>query len=753
MKRAGWRKQIAVGRNRLYLYPTPEPMPHTRIFWVAMGLVTLLVALFAGYFIFYLTGRHDAFITSAEDLGIMDQAVWNTLHGHMLHMTICNGVSDTNCNGYQGIPRFAIHFEPILFLISLFYLFWSNPKMLLILQTLIVASGAYPAFWLARLRLRNDLAAVVIALLYLLYPAQQQATVFDFHAVTLTAALLLFTLYFMYTRQTLWLFVFAILSMACKEEIPTVIIFFGLWSMLLQQRARSGLALAVLGVCWLGAVYLAFRIFSPTGHPLLASRYAYLGSSPLSIARAVLLHPRSIFIGHVLEPFHQLYLHILLSPAGNLPWLAPWALVLALPSLAINLLSSEPNQFSGFFQYNAEIVPVLIFATIEAMALIIWVAQWAVKLALTGSATPAKNDTGNQPPQRVRRANYWIHLALLALLMAYVTYSVVQADYTYGALPISSQNFDLFYGATPFSPHFQWPQTTAHDKLAQQFINMIPQDASVSAQSHLAPHVSERTQIYLFPYADDRADYIFLDVTGNTYPLFSYQYIHEVKKVLFSGNYGILAAQDGYLLLKRGLPAPGISPYSPAQSGNNYDTLLPNLPTSFCSYTQVAPSAASNSLDATFSSASGASSLDLVGVNVSAASTFSLSGSPMQVMTYWKVNTPPTIPVWMAVLITDSNGQQHFITTDFPANTWCPVNTWQPGKVIFIVSDLFLLQGVSMPHGLAHVSLVLLPVTHPYSTIMNGQDRFSVHVQQAPSTIVPDPAYHALQVATLHIVS
>ena len=230
MINSNWRKHIAVWRNRLYLYPSPEAMPHTRLFWLATGLVTLLALLFAGYFILYLTGRHDAFITSAEDLGIMDQAIWSILHGHLLHQTICNTVNDTNCYSFNGISRFAIHFEPILFPVSLFYLIWSNPKTLLVIQSLVVASGAFPAFWLARLRLRSELAAVIIALLYLLYPAQQQATIYDFHAVTFTASLLLFTLYFMYTRRTVWLFIFAILSMACKEEIPLTIIIFGLWA-------------------------------------------------------------------------------------------------------------------------------------------------------------------------------------------------------------------------------------------------------------------------------------------------------------------------------------------------------------------------------------------------------------------------------------------------------------------------------------------------------------------------------------------
>jgi len=199
-------------------------------------LVTLVFLLFSSYFICYLTHLQTTYATNAEDLGIMDQAIWSTVHGQILHQTICNTISDTNCASSEGITRLAIHVEPILFPISLLYLLWPDPRTLLVLQTIVVAAGAYPAFWLARLRLRNELAAVAIALLYLLYPAQQQAIVSDFHAVTFTASLLLFTFYFLYTRRTGWLFVCAFLSMTCKEEIPLVITMFGIWSVLFQHR-------------------------------------------------------------------------------------------------------------------------------------------------------------------------------------------------------------------------------------------------------------------------------------------------------------------------------------------------------------------------------------------------------------------------------------------------------------------------------------------------------------------------------------
>src|SRR5258708_13731727 len=192
MVNSAWRKRLAVWRNRLYLYPSPESFPHTRTFWLATGLVTLLVICVAGYFIFFRTSLQDAYLTNAEDLGMMDQAIWSTLHGHLLHQTICNIVSDTNCYTPAGISRLAIHFEPMLFPVSLLYSICPGPKTLQVLQTLSLASGAYPAFGLARLRLRIEVSTSAIALLYLLYPAHQNSLIFHFHAVTFTSALLLF---------------------------------------------------------------------------------------------------------------------------------------------------------------------------------------------------------------------------------------------------------------------------------------------------------------------------------------------------------------------------------------------------------------------------------------------------------------------------------------------------------------------------------------------------------------------------------
>jgi hypothetical protein len=273
---------------------------------------------------------------------------------------------------------------------------------------------------------------------------------------------------------------------------------------------------------------------------------------------------------------------------------------------------------------------------------------------------------------------------------------------------------------------------------------MIPDSASVSAQSSLVPHISERNSIYLFPYQDNSADYIFLDTTSYFYPFqSSYAYINEVKTVLMSGNYGVVAAQDGYLLLKRGLPAPGISPLSPVQQGED---VLPQLPGTFCSFIQASPSAVPNSLKVDFSTTtnSSAGAFSLVGYSVAPPQSFSVvTPHYMQVTTYWKVNTPQLPPMRLQVLLFNAFGQQEFSSTDFPSLSWCPTSTWKPGTILRITSSAIWIGAV--PNGLAHVAVAFVPFAESFDAISSVDERLPLQILKAPPTVTPIRGTNALQ--------
>jgi uncharacterized membrane protein len=532
------------------LYPMPKPLSRTRSYWICLGLVMLAVIAYCVYFIIYQAARQDAFQTNAEDLAIMDQAIWSLLHGMLFHQTVCNILTDTNCYGLSGISRFAIHFEPILFPVSLLYVLWADPKTLLVFQTLVVASGAFPAFWLARLRLRSAWVAVPFALLYLLYPAQLYALTFDFHAETLTAALLLFAIYFLYIRKTIWCFVFMILALACKEEIAGVVAMLGLWALLLQRRQRVGLGLLALAIGWTAVGLIVVHYASPVGHSLLASRYSYLGNNVGQVLVNVLTHPVSMLNAHVLDASHSQYLRGLLAPAGYLPLLAPWILALAAPTLALNLFSSNPGMYSGRYQYNAEIVPILVFATIEAAFLIVWVTRLLLLTMSEGRAVGTgaqEQETPTASPSgwwRGASPVLFVKIGVLGLVLCLI----------FARLYVTTSAYNG-YNPVPYSRGFLWPKATAHNQLASHFIKEIPATASVITQTELGPHLSERREIYLFPYAIGHADYILLDASGFYYPYANYNaFASKAKSIIEDNTYGVVDMDDGYLLLKKGFP-------------------------------------------------------------------------------------------------------------------------------------------------------------------------------------------------------
>jgi uncharacterized membrane protein len=242
--------------------------------------------LLVSYILFFSTltiTRHNALQTNAYDLGNADQAVWNTARGQPLAFTNWEGRAKT----FKAGTRLAMHVEPIYLLIAPLYWLWSDVRALLILQTVVLALGALPAYWLARDRLGDGLPAVIFPAIYLLFPTLQAANLFDFHAVTLSASLLLFALYGLLCRRTRLFLVFSLLAAATKEEMPLLIAMMGLYAAIVQRRRRLGLVVAVAGVAWFViAAFVIVPAFNTSGRSPYLRYYDELARLPEGMRRS-----------------------------------------------------------------------------------------------------------------------------------------------------------------------------------------------------------------------------------------------------------------------------------------------------------------------------------------------------------------------------------------------------------------------------------------------------------------------------------
>ncbi|MBX3015421.1 MAG: DUF2079 domain-containing protein [Caldilineaceae bacterium] len=465
-------------------------------------LLVLAIVAYASFFSTLTLTRYAAFEARALDLGNLHQTVWNTAQGRLFQMS--------NQPGTSGAPgaRLSLHVEPILLPIAVLYWLYDGPETLLILQSVVVALGALPLFALARWKLQQEWLALGFALAFLLNPSIQGANWLEFHPVTLAPTFLMAAFYFLVVGRMGWYACFALLAASCKEEMGLLLLMMGGYALLWLRRYRVGLITILLGAGWsLGAVLVVQQLFADGN--IHWGRYDYLGETPLQKVMALLTQPG--LVGAQLERAQSwLYLRDLLQPVGFLALLAPEVFLLALPSLAINLLADFPPMHQVYtLIYVAPLVPFVFLASIMGTARLQQaLAHW-------------------QP---------WLRVPTTWLCLIILLAGALSAQRVGGYLP-GGANYRLF-------------TVTDHHRQAASIMAQIPPEAKVSAQDRLDPHVAGRETIYIFPRIDD-ADTVFVDVTGPAWPQHPNDLYTSVQDLLQRG-FGIAAAADGYLLLRQG---------------------------------------------------------------------------------------------------------------------------------------------------------------------------------------------------------
>ena len=328
---------------------------------IAWGILILIMLVFMVDMSYQAILRYETFKAGAFDLGNMDQVLWNTIHGRFFQFT--NQAID-----WYGPPtRLAIHFEPIILPLSLLYAFHADPRILLVFQTLALGSGALPVFLLTRRYIPEwPIFAPLMATAYLLSPALVGLNIFDFHPVSLATPLLLYAILALTYKRYVWFLIACILACMCKEDIPLTVALLGILVIWKYKLPRLGTALFIGGLLW---SFLAFKVIIPHFYPGVQAnnywyRYEALGSSPGAAVANIVIHPWLLFTTFfTIDRFY--YLFGLVRSVGFLPLLAPVWLLPALPSLAVNILSTDPLLYSGVYHYNAAIIPFVMLSAIH----------------------------------------------------------------------------------------------------------------------------------------------------------------------------------------------------------------------------------------------------------------------------------------------------------------------------------------------------------------------------------------------------
>ncbi len=459
--------------------------------WPQIVLVILILAYIA-YFTTLTFLRHANFISSRFDLGNMDQIIWNTSQGRFFQMT--------HPTGEINISRFVFHGD--IFLVILAPLYWvlSSPYLLLFLQTVILALGALPLFWLGRDILKNKPIALVISFAYLMFPPMQRANIFDFHAVTLATTFIIFAFYYAYRKHYLPFALFALLTLSTKENMAFIVATLGIYILIAQKNWRVGLTTIVLSLGWFYVLlwHIIPSIPGGKGAHFALNYYADLGGSPTEIFRSLLISPQKWLI-HLFNIGNLRYLAYFTLPTGMFALLSPifW---LSSPELALNMLSSYYAMHTIYYQYTSAITPFAFLSTIFGIQV------------FKNRIIPFFQKRFHFAQITESRLNFSIILYLLLTLAL--------TSWRWSPLP-KMERADI----KAFVYHH--PSADYLTKLART----IPKEASVSATTNMSPHFMYHRESFMFPRAVGKVDYIIVQ-EGDRFELGTIEEISQAIRKL-----------------------------------------------------------------------------------------------------------------------------------------------------------------------------------------------------------------------------
>ncbi len=483
---------------------------------IGLIIVGMLIAAYTVLFSCASIWRWESYHSTLFDLGIMVQTFYNTSQGHLLEESVNLGVP---------VTRFWLaHWEFIYVPLTLFYKLIPRPETLLILQSLFLAIGALPVYWLAKERLHSEAAGLVFAAAYLFYPAMQNTNLFDFHGVVFSTSLLLFAFYFLDKQRLFWFWFFAISALLCREDIAIVLGMTGGYLVFIKRNFKLGIALGAFGAFWFGMYYWgrAWMIdyFDLTELTALAntmtgpSHWAYLKGGKL-----ILEEPIYFLDEHFLTRLNVEYLIWLFAPAAFLCLASPWFLAIAGPILLINMSSDWYPAHVIEYPYTATLTPVIFVAAIYGL-------DNVLKRFQARGMEEAK-------------ARRWQRIILAVVLLSSIA---------------------VFAAKSNLRKIGEWKRTPHHEAI-DRAVAKIPQNASLSVDTILGSHAAERRQLYAFPDHIDTADYILYDFSNHEFRLMTRASYFlppakpidkDIWQVLNDPNYGVSFYEDGVALFQRG---------------------------------------------------------------------------------------------------------------------------------------------------------------------------------------------------------
>lgn len=497
-------------------------------------------------FLFWLLGvllllhRHYSMYPAyvSFDQGIFNQLFWNGTHGRMFQSSLSSTLSTPVVHDGE-LPtvfyhRLGQHFTPALALWLPLYALIPSHVTLLVLQVTLITAAGLVLYVLARQYLEPG-RSTLITISFYAANAVIGPTLANFHDLS-QLPLFLFSALLALEKRLWWVFwLFIGLALAIREDTGVALFSVGIYLVLSRRFPRTGLALCTVS---LGYMLVLTNLIMPLFSEDISRRFMIEQFGPyvegneastLDVIWGILTSPVQL-LRDLVTPVDRTLKYLLghWLPLAFIPAISPSAwLLTAFPLLKI-FIRDDSIALAINLRYALNVVPGLFYGAI------LW---WSSHPRL---------------PRQFNR--FWVFCLSLSLL------------FTFTSNPNRSFSFII---PDSFDPqvYITLPRQWQHVSAVRSLMNVIPPDASVSATTHLVPHLSSRREILRFPALrlindereEVRVDYVLVDI----WQLEQYQvafaddrqelqnYLPRLDRLIAGNAYGLIGFKDGVVLLQR----------------------------------------------------------------------------------------------------------------------------------------------------------------------------------------------------------
>lgn len=477
--------------------------------------LTLVIGLFGIIYCSISLVNHYLFRTYGWDLGIINNSLFDYAHLRWNNAEILYP-------NFKFDNLLGDHFTLYPVIISpLYWVFGSYT--LLLFQVAAILWGGYGVYkFVYQLNSNHKLALLACIQFYSIFGIYS-ALGFDYHDNVVAAMFVPWLLYYFHKENWINASIYLVLILIGKENMALWAFFICLGLMLLYYKEKKKLIwsaeFAFLSLIYfVGIMHLIPKLSS--GQPnYIHWDFSALGGNMKEVVISIITHPKHAFMllfeNHLNVPEgvgSKSELHYIVLLSGGIALIyRPQFLIMLLPIYGQKMFNDLFVRWGICYHYSIEFAPILAIAT-----------AWLV------------NDL-----KTTEHKKFWLALGF-ALLTFVATISVLDHRVSNWYHPENERFYDKRHWKNSYEV-----------KPVYENLQLIPANASLSAQSMLCPHLAFREKIYHYPYIGD-AEYIaLLPKDSNKYPLLETEYQQKIDELRKSPDWTVVVDNGALLIFKR----------------------------------------------------------------------------------------------------------------------------------------------------------------------------------------------------------